>query len=390
MNTDILYLDHNATTPVLPAVVEAMLPVFRDHFGNPSSAHSFGLAARAMVDRAREQTAALAGCSPQEIIFTSGGTESNNLAILGTAAQCEAPGSMLISAVEHPAVTEPCRVLERRGWRVVVVPVDGEGRIEVDAVLALLESDTRLVSVMHANNETGAIQPVVDLARHLRARGVRFHCDAAQSAGRIPIADLGADFVTLASHKLHGPKGVGALVVRDGVRLSPCHVGASHERGLRPGTENVPAIVGFGVACEVLLEDRDQEGARQREVSEAILAGLVESVPGIALNGSREQCLPNTLNVSFPGVSAADLLARTPGIVAATGAACLGGGVSSSLGAMGLSFERALGAVRISIGRSIGREHVGRIVAAFSGAWHAMNQDRPTESGGRGPDALDP
>lgn len=355
MNAVPLYLDFNATTPVHPAVVEAMLPYLTEHFGNPSSAHVFGRRTHAAVESARAQVAALLGCDPEEILFTSGGTEANNLAIRG-AVEGSTRRHVLTSAVEHPAVARPCDRLERQGFDVTRLPVDGQGRVDADEARAFLRGDTALATVMLAQNETGALMPVAGIAEAARAAGVLVHTDAAQAVGKIPVdvRSLGVDYLSVAGHKLYAPKGVGALFVRRGAPLTPVLLGAGHERGLRPGTENVASIVGLGTACELAIQDMEAESARQRHLTDLLWTLLSDHVPGLRRNGHPEHRLPNTLNISFPDVRGSQVLARAPGLAASTGSACHAGAETPSgvLTGMGLTPAQALGAVRLSIGRS--------------------------------------
>ena len=252
-----IYLDHNASTPILPEVRDAMLPYLGEHFGNPSSPHPYGRAMRAAVDRAREQVSSLIGCNPPELYFTSGGTEANNLAIRGLAAANPGRRHIITSIVEHPATLEPCRVLEHLGYRLDIIPVDGTGQVEPGSVLQLAGQDTLLITVMHANSETGSLQPIQQLSKIAHAVGALMHTDAAQSLGKVPVSvkQEGLDLLSIAGHKLYAPQGVGALYVRAGVKIAPLLAGAGHEKGLRPGTENVASIVGLGQACAIAQRD---------------------------------------------------------------------------------------------------------------------------------------
>ena len=375
MNTprDPIYLDHNATTPLLPEVVDAMVPYLREHFGNPSSAHVYGRRAREAVDRARAQVAALLGARAEEIFFVAHGTEANNLAIRGVAAALPEKRHLVTSVIEHPATTEPCRELEKQGARVTWLPVDGHGRVRVSEAVAALREDTALVTLMHANNETGVLQPIAELAREARGRGVLVHTDAAQSLGKLPLSvgALGVDLLTLVGHKFGAPKGVGALYVRQGTPLRPLLLGAGHERGLRPGTENVASLVGLGVACEVALRTVEEESRRVRALRDGLWERLRARIPGLALNGHPEERLPNTLNVRFPGVSGSALLAATPEVAASTGSACHAGeeSASSVLTAMGVEPGAALGSVRLSLGRTTTPEDVVAASEALANAW---------------------
>jgi cysteine desulfurase len=353
----LIYLDHNATTPIAPVVREAMRPYLEREFGNPSSAHAQGATAKAAVDRARSQVAALLGCEPTAVVFCASGSEADNLAIKGAAlARLGERDHLITSPIEHPAVHGACRYLERRfGFRVSVVPVDGDGLVDPDEVRRAIEPGTALVSVMHANNEVGTVQPIAEIAAAARERGVLVHTDAAQSVGKIAtdVGALGVDLLTVAGHKLYAPKGIGALFVRAGTRLDALIHGGGHEGGLRAGTENVPYIVGLGAAAQ-LVADRLQNGAHAelRALRDRLHSALAERVPGLALNGHPERRLPNTLNVSFPGWDGERLLGQAPSIAAATGSACHSGRTEPStvLTAMGLDSARALGAVRLSLG----------------------------------------
>jgi cysteine desulfurase len=369
--TSPIYLDCNATTPLHPEVVEAMLPYLREHFGNPSSGHLYGRRARAAVARAREQVAALLACQPDEIVFTSGGTEANNLAIRGVAA-LSSRRHLVTSSVEHPATARPCAQLERHGFEVTRVPVDAHGQLLAAEVRPFVRGDTALVTVMLAQNETGALMPIREIAELARARGALMHTDAAQAVGKVPtrVDELGVDLLSLAGHKLYAPKGVGALYLRRGVELAPLVLGADHERGLRPGTENVPAIVGLGEACALASRDLEREARRQRELRDELFARLRAAVPELRLNGPPEARLPNTLNVSFPGVRGSALLAAAPEVAASTGSACHEGGETASpvLLAMGLDAATALGAVRLSLGRLSDRVQIEEAARALARA----------------------
>ena len=356
MKKDPIYLDYNATTPVHPEVVEAMLPFLREHFGNPSSAHVYGRCARDAVERARTQVAALIGCESEEVVFTSGGTEANNLAIAGVAAALGVRRRHIVtSTVEHPAVARPCDRLGRNGFEVTRLPVDPEGRVVVEDARPFLRGDTMLVTVMLANNEVGTLMPIRELASAAHERGALMHTDAAQAVGKVPVRvdDLGVDLLSIAGHKLYAPKGVGALYVRRGTPIEPLLLGAGHERGLRPGTENVPYIVGLGVASELARRDLEAEAARVSALRDLLFELLRAAIPAIRRNGHPTERLPNTLNVSFPGVRGSAVLHAAPEVAASTGSACHEGGETPSgvLLAMGLDPQDALGAVRLSLGR---------------------------------------
>jgi cysteine desulfurase len=369
---DLIYLDHNATTPLLPSVVDAMLPFLREHFGNPSSGHAYGQRAAEAVLGARQQVASLLGCDPDEIVFTSGGTEANNLAIRGsTEASSIGRRRVVTTVIEHPATARPCDWLERNGFEIARLGVDGDGVARVEE--ATLDEQTALVTVMHSNNETGVLQPIRELASRARAAGAVSHTDAAQSVGKVPVdvRALGVDLLSVAGHKLYAPKGVGALYVRRGVVLAPFALGAGHERGLRPGTENVASLVGLGVACEEARVGLDEQAARVRRLRDLLHRLLAEAVPGLALNGHAEQRLPNTLNVRFPGVSGVQLLAGAPEVAASTGSACHDGHErpSAIILAMGVALGEAAGSVRLTLGRGTSEEDVRRAVEALSRSW---------------------
>lgn len=374
-----VYLDYNATTPVAPEVAEAMLPFLHDAFGNPSSSHAFGTRARKAVQDARGHVAALIGCAPSDLVFTGCATEANNLAILGVAAAAErvAKRHLVVSAVEHPAVLQPALELERRGWSLSIVPVDASGRVRPADVAAALRPDTALVSVMHANNEVGTIQPIAEIAAITRPRGIAFHCDAAQSAGKISIdvVALGVDLLTLAGHKFYATKGVGALYVRPGTPIAPILFGADQEHGLRPGTESVPAIVGIGEAARLAKERLSEAAVRLQRLRNALHERLASGVPGLELNGHPEHRLPNTLHVSFPGVSGRSLLeAARAEVAASVGSACHSreDAVSGVLAAMGIDAPRAMGAVRFSVGMMTTQAEIERSGRSLVIAWQSL------------------
>jgi cysteine desulfurase len=374
-----IYLDHNATTPILPEVVEAMLPYLREHFGNPSSGHVYGARARSGVARARDQVAGLLGCDPDEVVFTSGGTEANNLAIRGVVEAVEGRRTRIVTTViEHPATARLCAWLEKHERSVTRIGVDADGRARVEQARGAIDGDTALVTVMHSNNETGVLQPVAELTELAHANGAVFHTDAAQSVGKVPVRvrELGVDLLSVAGHKLYAPKGVGALYVKRGTPLLPFALGASHERGLRPGTENVPAIVGLGAACEAVGRDLETAAARMRTLRDSLWDRLAAAVPGIALNGHRELRLPNTLNVRFPRASGTAILDGAPEVAASTGSACHEGTESASavILAMGTTPEDALGSVRLTLGRSTTEDDVTRAVEALVRSWRLTSQ----------------
>jgi cysteine desulfurase len=367
-----IYLDHNATTPLLPEVVDAMIPYLREHFGNPSSSHVYGQAAKRAVEEARQEVAALIGASPEadEIVFTSGGTEANNLAIRGVAAARSELRHIVTTTIEHPATTNPCAWLARDGYRVTQLPVDPDGCVRVPDVI---EEGTALVTIMHSNNETGVLQPVVELATRARAAGALVHSDAAQSIGKVPVHVGDVDLLSIAGHKLYAPKGVGALYVRRGTPIAPFVLGAGHERGLRPGTENVASIVGLGVACAAAKRDLRVVGAAMRGRTTRLFELLSAAIPGLAINGTAER-LPNTLNVRFPRVSGTALLAAAPEVAASTGSACHDGHETASavILAMGMTPEEAAGSVRLTLGRSTTDVEVIEAAEALIRAWRQL------------------
>jgi len=371
-----VYLDYNATTPLLPEVVDAMLPYLREHFGNPSSEHEIGRRARTAVEDARQRVATLLGSSSESIVFTSGGTEANNLAIRGVTEARPDRRHVVTSVIEHPATANPCRWLERHGHRVSWLGVDGGGRVQVHDVEGALAADTAIVTVMHANNETGVVQPIAEIARAAQRHGAIVHTDAAQSIGKIPINvdALGVDLLSIAGHKLYAPKGVGALFVRRGTPLAPFVLGAGHERGIRPGTENVASIVGLGVACEIACRDMGAWTASVRRLRDELWTLLRDRVPGLVLNGHVQERLPNTLNVRFPRVSGSSLLAAAPEIAASTGSACHDGQESASavILAMGVPAAEAVGSVRLTLGRGTTDDDVARAADALSRAWQSV------------------
>jgi cysteine desulfurase len=356
-----IYLDYNASTPVEPIVAQAMQAAM-EAYGNPSSAHWAGASAKRLLDRSRGQVAAHFGCSPQEIVFTGGGSEANNLALKGLYfAQGNRAAHIITSAVEHPAILEPCRFLERLGARVTYLPVDDTGRINPVDLESAITPDTILISVMHANNEVGTIQPIEECARIARSRGVLFHTDAAQSAGKIRtrVTELGVDLLSVAGHKLYGPKGVGALYVRSGINIEPVIHGHGHESGRRAGTESVMLSAGLGAAC-ALAEDLSWT-QRARELRDQMWAELRRRLGDrIMLNGHAEYRLPNTLNVSFVGRAGAEVLAALDGVAASTGSACHSGRVELSpvLRAMGVPAAAGMGAIRFSLGRGTTHEEI--------------------------------
>jgi cysteine desulfurase len=362
-----IYLDYNATTPIDPVVVEAMLPYLSKHFGNPSSSHSYGQVANKAVDAARAQVAQLLGCTAKEITFTGGGSESDNLAIRGIALAYQNKGNHIITQItEHPAVLQTCHALERlHGFRVTYLPVDKSGRVSIEEVEAAIDNKTVLITIMYANNETGTLQPIEEIAKIARKHGVLLHTDAAQSVGKIPVRveELGVDLLTVAGHKLYAPKGVGVLYGRQDLNLEPVIYGGGQESGRRAGTESVAHIVALGTAC-LLAQDHISENQIRLSSMRDKLQRLIEQyAPGhVHLNGHVTERLPNTLNISVDGVNGEEVLAITPEIASSTGSACHEGSTDPSpvLMAMGFSRERALGAMRLTLGRWSTEEEIAR------------------------------
>ncbi len=374
-----IYLDHNATTPVASRVREAMLPYLGELFGNPSSTYRAGREARDGVERARGQVAALLGADPGEIVFTSGGTEANNLALLGSVrARGPARAHVVTSAIEHPSVLQPLWALAREGVEVTVVPPRPDGALDPQEVIGALRPDTVLVSLMHANNEMGTLQPVTEVAAEAARRGIAVHTDAAQSVGKVAleVRALGVDLLSLAGHKLYAPKGIGALWVRPGTPLSPLLFGGGQERGLRPGTEPVPAIVGLGEACALVAEELPEGAPRLRALRDRFEAGLVSRVGDVQVNGVGTPRLPTTSHVSFLGCDGALLLAAVPEVMASTGSACHTGADEPShvLRAIGASPATIRGAVRFSLGHGTSESEIERALELIS---RAAQQLRP-------------
>lgn len=356
MNMKPIYLDYNATTPIDTQVIEAMRPFIEEYFGNPSSSHAYGQAARRAVENARLRVSRMLDCQPQEIVFTSGGSESNNMAIKGVA--LAAPGhrkEILISAVEHPAVVNVCRYLENYGicWR--QIPVDKQGRIRLEELERMISAQTCLISVMHANNEVGTVQPIAEVAGIAHRHGIPVHCDAAQTVGKLPVSvrQLGVDLLSIAGHKFYAPKGIGALFIREGIRIPPLIHGAGQEGGRRAGTENVAFMVGMGQASELVSANLNVYSQHMKENTALLWRLLSGNLDGLRMNGEGAERLPNTLSVGFAGVTADRLIDEVPGVAVSAGAACHSGGVSISatLKAMDVPGEFARGTLRFSTGR---------------------------------------
>jgi cysteine desulfurase len=375
----LIYLDFNASTPIAPEVAAAMRPLLEAHYGNPSSIHWAGRPAHAALDTARGQVATLLACAPEEIVFTSGGSEANNLAIKGAFFAASGRANHIVtSQIEHPATIEPCRFLKRFGAEVTYLPVDGAGCINPDDVRRAITERTVLVTIMHANNEVGTIQPIEEIARIAHDRGVLVHTDAAQSVGKIStkVDDLGVDFLSVAGHKVYAPKGVGALYVRRGVALEPLIHGAGHERGRRAGTESALLATGLGAACAVAMSaDRNHHIRLMRDRLWAELRAAFGN--HVALNGHPSLRLPNTLNVSFVERIGAEILGRLDGVAASTGSACHAGRIELSpvLSAMGVPPNVGMGAIRFSLGRTTTEAEIDEVVGRLRRLVPAMNDE---------------
>jgi cysteine desulfurase len=370
-----IYLDHNATTPMPQAVVDRMTAVLRDEYGNPSSVHHFGQRAKAVLDEARSAVAILIGAEPAELVFTSGGTEGDNFALRGVAEALEPTGRrhLVASAIEHEAVLNTLKALARRGWRTTLLPVDQSGVVSPDTLRGALADDTALVSVMHANNEIGTIQPIAELARLARARGALFHTDAVQTVGKVPVevAALGVDLLTLSAHKFYGPKGAGAIWIRRGLRLLPILTGGKHERSRRAGTENVAGIAGMGAAAQEARAKMSEESVRLSALRDRLENGILDAVAGTAVNGVRQPRVPNTTNISFDRIEAESLLIAfdLAGIAVSTGSACSSGTLEPShvLKAMGFPAHRTQNSIRFSLGAANTEADIDRVIAVVPG-----------------------
>ncbi len=358
-----IYLDYNATTPLDPSVVESMKPALSHLFGNPSSSHLPGIEARKLVEKARAQVADLLNCQPEEIIFTSGGTESNNHAIKGIAFASSGSGKHIITSnIEHPATLEVCKYLQQKGYYVSYINVDARGIINLDELESAIRKDTILITIMHANNEIGSIQPITEISQIARKHKIPFHTDAAQSAGKIPVdvQELGVDLLSLAGHKIYGPKGIGVLYNRRGLTIEKLIHGADHEQNRRAGTENVPQIVGLGVACEIAKRDLEINQQAMQISRDALFDSIRQSLPEVQWNGDPVNCLPNTLSLSFPGVDAQLILSGMENVAASAGAACHAEhtDISHVLQAIGLTAEQSIGTLRFSTGKNTTSEEI--------------------------------
>lgn len=366
-----IYLDYNATTPPAPEVKESIIRSL-DVFGNPSSHHKYGEEARRLIETARRRVADLIGCAPDEIIFTSGGTESNNIALLGYASRFRS-GNIITSSIEHPAIIKPLEKLRRDGFDITFAPISSKGEVDPAFISQAVRKDTILISVMHSNNETGVIQPIKEIREIARTHNIPLHTDASQSVGKVhlDIKDLGVDMLTIAGHKFHGPKGVGALYIKKGVEVNPVIYGASQEKGLSAGTENIPGIAGMGTASAIAGRDMEERRNRSAELRDNLLKGLLENIEGLKVNGDQNICLPNTLNVSIPGVRANDLILLLKDVIAfSSGAACHAGlhEPSHVLTAMGLAFDEAISSIRLSTGIFNSEDEIKEAVPALSSA----------------------
>lgn len=386
MQTHDIYLDFNATTPVDPEVLEAMLPYLGARFGNPSSDHRLGHQARDAVEQARCEVAELIGAVPEEIIFTGGGTEASNLAIRGGAPLTRP--SILTTAIEHPATDVCCALLEAQDHRILRIRPEGNGLVDADAMVEAIDGTVGLVTLIHAQNEIGTLQPVREVAAAARERGVLVHTDAAQSVGKVvvDVNELGVDLLSIAGHKLYAPKGIGALFVRRGTSLRPLVVGGGQESGRRPGTENVAFIVGLGAACRLARSQLDRFGQQAADLSSLLLALLRSEVPDLTLVGDPDRRLPNTLNLLFPGVSGRALLQSCNRVMASNGSACHADSEEPSavLQALGIARAAALGAVRLSLGRTTSRAEIEAAAAELAEAWRALSSDSPALRRSRG------
>ena len=377
-----IYLDHAATTPVRPEVFDAMRPYFLERFGNPSSLHSYGLDARVGVERARQQIASAIGADPQEIIFTSGGTESDNLALRGVLQRGGKKDHIITSAIEHPAVLETCKFIERLGHEVTYLSVDREGRINPAEVEDAIQENTRLISIMHANNEIGSIQPIAEVGAIAASHRIYMHTDAVQSVGKIPVnvKKLNVQMLSISSHKIYGPKGVGCLYVQKGTKLTPLVFGGGHERGLRSGTENVSGIVGFGEAMRLAIEDFT-DNARIQKLRDALIDAVLREIPSTQLNGGRVHRLPNNANFSFSYIEGESLLLRlnAKGIAGSTGSACSSKKLEPShvLLAIGLSPVDAHGSLRLTLGRETTNADVRYVLEVLPGIVNELRQMSP-------------
>ncbi|MBU0533960.1 MAG: cysteine desulfurase NifS [Candidatus Omnitrophica bacterium] len=375
-----IYLDHNATTPTHPEVVKAMLPYYEKIYGNASSIHQFGQEARKAVDEAREKVASFIGAKPEEIVFTSGGTEADNFAIKGVAYKnekkgrdplnraCSGSGHIITSSIEHHAVLNPCKYLEEKGFKVTYLPVNEYGVVNLADINKAIISETILITIMHANNEVGTIEPIEEIGKMAKEKGIIFHTDAVQSVGKLKVnaGELNVDLLSLSGHKIYGPKGIGALYIRKGTKIEPLILGGHHERNKRAGTENVPGIVGFGRAIEIASQDMQKENKKIVNLRDKLWNGLRQKIDSIQLNGHPEKRTPNTLNVSFKFIEGESIILNLDlqGVAVSSGSACTSGLLESShvLKAMGVDPATAQGSVRFSLGRDNTEEDIDYVL----------------------------
>ncbi len=373
-----IYLDHNATTPVDERVTRVMDRFFRAGFGNPSSSHKEGVEAKQSLEQAREQAAKAIGAKPGEVVFTSGGSESNNWVIKSLAGSLSGKGHIITTTIEHPSVTSPCLYFKDKGVDTTLVGVDSQGVVLVEEIEKAIRPDTFLISVMHANNETGVIQPIGEIARIAKKAEILFHSDAAQTLGKIPVDvnAMGVDFLSVAGHKVYAPKGIGLLYIREGVELEPLIHGGGQEMGKRAGTENVAMAVGLGTACEFFTGDMTRHTERLSRLTALLFELLSEKIEGLILNGHPDQRLPNCLSVSFPDITGTELLAAVPEVLASTGAAChdCHSAISHVLAAMGIPAQQAMGTVRLSLGLHTNQTEVEKAAKLLTNAYTKMTR----------------
>lgn len=379
-----IYLDNNATTPIDPEVSDAMFSTCKRDFGNPSSSHYSGRKAREVVENSREAIADFLGCRREEIYFTSGGTEANNLALIGTAL-FHKKGHIITSAIEHPSIKNTCQHLESLGFEVTYAPVDNSGIVNLNDIKRSIKKSTILITIMHSNNETGVMQPINDIGALAKERGITFHVDAAQSIGKVlfSLNNSPIDMLTVVPHKFYGPKGIGALYVKNGIKINPILYGAGHETGLRPGTENVPGISGFCNACYIAKRDIDMRVSHTTDLRNLLLNKLKVSIPDLKLNGHATERLPNTLNVCIPDISSIELVAKiSADIASSTGSACHSGSQSPSavLKNMGLSDEEALSSIRLSVGKDNTEDEINRAAEIIVQAVNDLKKPKPVKS----------
>ena len=389
----VVYLDNNATTRTAPEVVETMLPYFTDLYGNPSSMHSFGGQVASQVQQAREQVAALIGADPTEIVFTSCGTESDNAALWGTLSSYPQKNHIITTRVEHPAVGNLATYLSKKGYKVTTLPVDREGRLDLDQLTAAMTEETALVSIMWANNETGVLFPIEQIARLVKSRGVVFHTDAVQAVGKLPIdlSKVPVDLLSFSGHKLHAPKGIGVLYIRKGTRFTPFMIGGHQERGRRGGTENVPYIIGLGKACTLAQNNMHLENERVRSLRDRLEKGIFGTIPKVLINGHPKERLGNTLSISFEYVEGESilLLLSNLGICASSGSACTSGSLEPShvLRAMGVPFTAAHGSIRFSLSTYNTDEEIDYVLEHLPPIIHRLREISPFWKEGKGPAA---